>query len=150
MENVLVKIDNFVFPCDFVVIDMPGILGEMMILGKSFLANIHAQNDVFNGEISFGIGEDRVKLDVNGNSHHSNVTLEKIMDKCKIGLGYNVIPPPYTGNFMPPKHDLVYPSLDDFVEVSESVSESVVEKPIVETNEPETARKENKAPIIKD
>ncbi|GJW86951.1 ribonuclease H-like domain-containing protein [Tanacetum coccineum] len=66
----------------------------------------------------------------------------QIMDKCKIGLGYNAVPPPYTGNFMPPKSDLVYPSLDDFVDVNESVSESVVEKPIVETNEPKTARKE--------
>ncbi|GJY39756.1 ribonuclease H-like domain-containing protein [Tanacetum coccineum] len=46
--------------------------------------------------------------------------------------GINVVPPPYTRNFMPPKPDLVYPSLDDFVEVNESV----VEKPIVETNEP--------------
>ncbi|GJW49349.1 putative ribonuclease H-like domain-containing protein [Tanacetum coccineum] len=70
------------------------------------------------------------------------------MDKCKIGLGYNAIPPPYIGNFMPPKSDLVYPSLDDFVD--ESVSKSVVEKPTIETNEPETARKENRAPIIED
>ncbi|GKA31160.1 putative ribonuclease H-like domain-containing protein [Tanacetum coccineum] len=38
------------------------------------------------------------------------------MDKCKIGLGYNAVPPPYTGNYMPPKHDFVYPSLDDFME----------------------------------
>ncbi|GJW61592.1 hypothetical protein Tco_0110927 [Tanacetum coccineum] len=71
------------------------------------------------------------------------------MDKCKTGLGYNVVPPPYTRNFMPPKPDLVYPSLDDFVEVNESVSESIVEKPTV-TNEPETARKENEALFIKD
>ncbi|GJS20628.1 hypothetical protein Tco_0449260 [Tanacetum coccineum] len=38
--------------------------------------------------------------------------------------------------------------LDDFVD--ESVSESVVQKPTVETNKPETARKENGAPIIED
>ncbi|GJY85993.1 putative ribonuclease H-like domain-containing protein [Tanacetum coccineum] len=72
------------------------------------------------------------------------------MDKCKTGLGYNTVLPPYTENFMPPKSDLVYPSLDDCVDVNESVSESIVEKPTVETNEPETARKENGAPIIKD
>ncbi|GKD39381.1 putative ribonuclease H-like domain-containing protein [Tanacetum coccineum] len=54
------------------------------------------------------------------------------------------------GNFMPPKPDLVYPSLDDFVDVNESVSEPVVEKPTVETNEPKTAWKENGAPIIED
>ncbi|GJS28255.1 putative ribonuclease H-like domain-containing protein, partial [Tanacetum coccineum] len=47
-------------------------------------------------------------------------------------------------------HDLVYPRLDDFVEVNKPASESVVEKPIVETNEPKNARKENRAPIIED
>ncbi|GKF64312.1 hypothetical protein Tco_0187760, partial [Tanacetum coccineum] len=77
-------------------------------------------------------------------------TNSKIMGKCKIGLGYNVVPPPYTGNFMPLKSDLVYPiSLDDFVDVNESVSESVVEKPTVETNEPKTTRKENRCNTLK-
>ncbi|GJR56832.1 hypothetical protein Tco_1498994 [Tanacetum coccineum] len=62
---------------------------------------------------------------------------DEIMDKCKTRLGYNAVPPPYTGNFIPPKSDLVYPSLDDFVDVNESISEN----PTVETNEPETSRK---------
>ncbi|GJS77804.1 hypothetical protein Tco_0727685 [Tanacetum coccineum] len=66
------------------------------------------------------------------------------MDKCKIGLGYNAVPPPYTGNFMPPKHDFVYPSLDDFMEVNESI----VEKPTIETNESKTARKEKLCPPL--
>ncbi|GJY75683.1 ribonuclease H-like domain-containing protein [Tanacetum coccineum] len=74
----------------------------------------------------------------------------QIMDKCKTGLGYNAVPPPYTRNFMPPKPDLVYPSLDDFVDVNESISESVVEKPTTKTNEPKTNRKENAVPIIKE
>ncbi|GJR43637.1 ribonuclease H-like domain-containing protein [Tanacetum coccineum] len=74
----------------------------------------------------------------------------KEKDECKTGLGYNVVPPPYTGNFMPPKPDLVYPSLVDFVDVNESVSESVVKKPTDETNEPKTGRKENGALIIED
>ncbi|GJT70858.1 hypothetical protein Tco_1030144 [Tanacetum coccineum] len=74
----------------------------------------------------------------------------QIMDKCKTELGYNAVPPPYTGNFMPPKPNLVYHSLDDFVDVNESVSESVVKKSTVETNDPKTARKENRALIIED
>ncbi|GKD11147.1 hypothetical protein Tco_1190832 [Tanacetum coccineum] len=65
-------------------------------------------------------------------------------------LGYNAVPPPYTGNFMSLKPDLVYASLDDFVDVNESVSESVIEKPTIKTNELKTTRKENGAPIIKD
>ncbi|GJV27159.1 retrovirus-related pol polyprotein from transposon TNT 1-94 [Tanacetum coccineum] len=73
-------------------------------------------------------------------------TMRQIMDKCKTRLGYKAVPPPYTRNFMPPKPDLVYSSLDDFMEMNESI----VEKPTIENNEPETARKENRAPIIED
>ncbi|GJS66439.1 hypothetical protein Tco_0681003 [Tanacetum coccineum] len=31
------------------------------------------------------------------------------------GLGYNAVPPPYTGNFMPPTPDLSFTGLDEFV-----------------------------------
>ncbi|GJS19607.1 ribonuclease H-like domain-containing protein [Tanacetum coccineum] len=86
----------------------------------------------------------------NSSKSLSELLDRQIMDKCKKGLGYNAVSPPYTRNFMPPKSDLVYPSLDDFVDVNETVSESAVEKPTVETIEPKTARNENKAPIIKD
>ncbi|GJU68748.1 hypothetical protein Tco_1255007 [Tanacetum coccineum] len=41
-------------------------------------------------------------------------------------------------------------SLDDFVDVNESASESLVEKPTVETNEPKTAKREDGTPIIED
>ncbi|GJR14748.1 ribonuclease H-like domain-containing protein [Tanacetum coccineum] len=42
----------------------------------------------------------------------------QIVDNCKKGLGYekyNAVPPPYTGNFMPPTPDLSFTSLDEFV-----------------------------------
>ncbi|GKA58716.1 hypothetical protein Tco_0758029 [Tanacetum coccineum] len=98
--------------------------------------------------------KDEVQLTVqkfeNSSKSLSKLLDNQIMDKCKTRLGYNVVPPPYTGNFMPPKPDLVYFILDDFVNVNESVSESVVEKPTVESNDPKTARKENRAPIIED
>nr|GEW41650.1 retrotransposon protein, putative, Ty3-gypsy subclass [Tanacetum cinerariifolium] len=80
------------------------------------------------------------------NSYKDAKTLMQAIENRFIGLGYNAVPPLYIRNFMPPKPDLVYPSLDDFVDVNESV----VEKPIVESNEPKTVRKENGAPIIKD
>ncbi|GJX41304.1 reverse transcriptase domain-containing protein [Tanacetum coccineum] len=63
VKNVLVKIDKFEFPCDFVVTDVPENLGEMIILGRPFLETIHAQIDVFHEEISLGIGEDRIKFE---------------------------------------------------------------------------------------
>ncbi|GJY66980.1 ribonuclease H-like domain-containing protein [Tanacetum coccineum] len=96
--------------------------------------------------------KDEVQLTVqkfeNSSKSLSKLLDSQIIDKCKTGLGYNVVPPPYTRNFMPLKSDLVYPSLDDFVDVNESVSEFTVEKPTVETNELETSRKENGALII--
>ncbi|GJR39923.1 hypothetical protein Tco_1215607 [Tanacetum coccineum] len=84
--------------------------------------------------------KDEVQLTVqkfeNSSKSLSKLLDSQIMDKCKTGLGYNAVPPPYTRNLMPPKPDLVYPSLDDFVDVNESVSESIIEKPTVKTNEP--------------
>ncbi|GKB64431.1 ribonuclease H-like domain-containing protein [Tanacetum coccineum] len=98
--------------------------------------------------------KDKVQLTVqkfeNSLKNLSKLLDRQIMDKCKTRLGYNAVLPPYTRNFMSPKSDLVDPSLDDFVDVNESVSEFVVEKPTVETNEPETSRKENEALIIED
>ncbi|GJW56148.1 ribonuclease H-like domain-containing protein [Tanacetum coccineum] len=41
----------------------------------------------------------------NSSKSLSKLTDCQIVDKCKIGLGYNAIPPPYTRNFMPPKPD---------------------------------------------
>ncbi|GKD03168.1 BYPASS-related protein [Tanacetum coccineum] len=59
VENVLVKIDKFLFPSDFVVIDMLNTRNETMILRRPFLATIHAKIDVFNKDISLGIRGDR-------------------------------------------------------------------------------------------
>nr|GEY08788.1 hypothetical protein [Tanacetum cinerariifolium] len=90
----------------------------------------------------------RVQKFENSSKSLSKLLDGQIIDKCKIGLGYNVVSPPYTGDFMPPKPNLVFPSLDDFVD--ESVCESIVEKPTVESIEPKTVRKENGALIIDD
>nr|GEZ97320.1 hypothetical protein [Tanacetum cinerariifolium] len=56
----------------------------------------------------------------------------QIIDKYKIGLGYNAVPPPYTRNFLPPKPDLS--GLEEFVN-EHIVSEPIVKKPAVETSE---------------
>ncbi|GJV80237.1 hypothetical protein Tco_1516107 [Tanacetum coccineum] len=80
----------------------------------------------------------------------------KIVDKCKTGLGYNDVPPPYTGNFMPPKPDLSFFGLEEFVN-EPIVSEPTVKKLVVETSEakasadkPNVVRKNNSALIIED
>ncbi|GKC07074.1 ribonuclease H-like domain-containing protein, partial [Tanacetum coccineum] len=45
----------------------------------------------------------------------SQVFDSQVNDKYKIGEGYHVVPPPYTGNFMPPKPDLVLADKDEYV-----------------------------------
>ncbi|GKA25422.1 hypothetical protein Tco_0711531 [Tanacetum coccineum] len=47
-----------------------------MLLGKPFLATIHAHIDVFRREILLGIGEEEVTFDMNGGICHSRVPFE--------------------------------------------------------------------------
>ncbi|GJW42675.1 putative ribonuclease H-like domain-containing protein [Tanacetum coccineum] len=76
-------------------------------------------------------------------------TLE-IVDKCKTGLGYNAVLPPYTGNFMPPKLDFSFSGLEEFT------SEPIVIKPIVKNSEAKASEvkpkaiRNNGAPIIEE
>ncbi|GJY09150.1 hypothetical protein Tco_0377335 [Tanacetum coccineum] len=102
--------------------------------------------------------KDEIQLTVE-NFENSSKNLNKlidyqIVDKCKTGLGYNAVPPPYTGNFMPPKPDLLFSGLEEFLN-EPIVSEPIVKKP--ENSEakaseakPKEVRKNNGALIIED
>ncbi|GKB72192.1 hypothetical protein Tco_0933604 [Tanacetum coccineum] len=46
-ENVLVGISKFVFPIDFIILDMPKDIKVPLILGKPFLSTTRAKIDVF-------------------------------------------------------------------------------------------------------
>nr|GEV02692.1 retrovirus-related Pol polyprotein from transposon TNT 1-94 [Tanacetum cinerariifolium] len=80
--------------------------------------------------------KDEIQLTVfffeNSSKNLSKLIDCQIVDKCKIGLGYNVVPPPYTGNLLPSKPNLS--GLEEFVNAS-IVGEPTVKKPIVETSE---------------
>ncbi|GJZ47647.1 phospholipase-like protein [Tanacetum coccineum] len=78
VKNVLVKINKFLFPSDFVVIDMLSMRDETMILGRPFLATIHAEIDVFNKEISLGIRDDKVTFDMDKKIHNFTTPIGKI------------------------------------------------------------------------
>ncbi|GJR98137.1 hypothetical protein Tco_0270311 [Tanacetum coccineum] len=92
----------------------------------------------------------------NSSNSLSKLINNQIVDKCKNGLGYNVVPPPYTRNFMPPRPDLTYPDLSKYV--SETiVSKSVASEHVDESSEYKASevklkevRKNNGAPIIED
>nr|GEX26767.1 hypothetical protein [Tanacetum cinerariifolium] len=60
---------------------------ETMILGRLFLATVHAQIDVLKREISLGIGEDRVNLDMDGGSNGIKVqglVVEKVASRWHV------------------------------------------------------------------
>lgn len=50
MEDVLVKVDKFIFPTDFVVLDMEEDIDISIILGRKFLATGRALIDVQDGK----------------------------------------------------------------------------------------------------
>ncbi|GJT24264.1 ribonuclease H-like domain-containing protein [Tanacetum coccineum] len=68
----------------------------------------------------------------------------QIVDNCKKGLGYNAVPPPYTGNLMPQTLEFSFTGLDEFVN-----------KPVVENRKSDeevskVVRKSNDSLIIED
>ncbi|GJR49098.1 ribonuclease H-like domain-containing protein [Tanacetum coccineum] len=84
------------------------------------------------------------------NSKESDVVDSTVNDKFKTGEGFHVVPPPYTGNYMPSRLDLSFTGLDDFVykaKVSETITiASKTSKDSLE--KPKTIRPS--APIIED
>ena len=64
IEDVLVKVDKFIFPADFIVLDMEEDKEIPIILGKPFLATGRAMIDVQKGELKLRVQEDEVKFNV--------------------------------------------------------------------------------------
>ena len=60
VDNVIMRIDRFLFLVDFVVINMANIPNEDLILRRLFLATVRARTDVFMKEISLGVYEERI------------------------------------------------------------------------------------------
>ncbi|GJU61967.1 zinc finger, CCHC-type containing protein [Tanacetum coccineum] len=56
VENVPARIDKFVFPVDFIVLDMLEDLKTPLILGRPFLSTAHAKIDVFKRKITLRVG----------------------------------------------------------------------------------------------
>ena len=64
IEDVLVKVDKFIFPADFIVLDMEEDKEIPIILGRPFLATGRAMIDVKRGELKLRVHEDEVKFNV--------------------------------------------------------------------------------------
>ncbi|XP_076902376.1 uncharacterized protein LOC143557109 [Bidens hawaiensis] len=70
VENMLVKIDKFVFPVDFVILDMVEDKNVPLILGRPFLAIARALIDVCTGKLTFRINDEEVTFDIGRSMQH--------------------------------------------------------------------------------
>ncbi|KAI3776015.1 hypothetical protein L1987_45775 [Smallanthus sonchifolius] len=70
IENLLVKVDKFVFPVDFVVLDMEADERVPIILGRPFLRTSKAIIDVFDGKISLRAGDEIVTFEIDRSMQH--------------------------------------------------------------------------------
>ncbi|GJY30161.1 DNA-directed DNA polymerase [Tanacetum coccineum] len=59
-ENMLVGIGKFVFPVDFITLDMPEDVKLPLILGRPFLSTAHAKIDVFKRKITLRVGDEKI------------------------------------------------------------------------------------------
>ncbi|GJS58244.1 gag-pol polyprotein [Tanacetum coccineum] len=59
-KNVLVGIGKFVFPIDFIILDIPEDVKVPLILGRPFLSTAHAKIDVFKRKITLRVGDEKI------------------------------------------------------------------------------------------
>ncbi|XP_075076882.1 uncharacterized protein LOC142163491 [Nicotiana tabacum] len=64
IENVLVRVDKFVFPVDFIVLEMKECPDEPIILGRPFLTTGRAIIDVHQGQLILRVDEEKVIFDM--------------------------------------------------------------------------------------
>ena len=65
LEDVLIKGGKFIFPLDFVVIDMKEDKQVPLLLGRPFLASRAALIDVKKGELTLIVGDEKVHFNMN-------------------------------------------------------------------------------------
>ncbi|XP_048227242.1 uncharacterized protein LOC125369272 [Ricinus communis] len=61
VENVLVKVDKFIFYVDFVIMDMDGESNVPLILGRPFLATSRAIIDIYDGKLEPRVGDETLQ-----------------------------------------------------------------------------------------
>ncbi|XP_038877582.1 uncharacterized protein LOC120069837 [Benincasa hispida] len=55
IEDVLIKVDNFIFPADFIILDYEADKDVLIILGRSFLATGKVLIDVHKGQLTMRV-----------------------------------------------------------------------------------------------
>ncbi|KAG8491410.1 hypothetical protein CXB51_014616 [Gossypium anomalum] len=73
IEDVLVKVDKFIFPVDFIILDIEEDISTLLILGRPFLVTAKAIIDVGIGELTLSVGDETITLQARNSSITSNM-----------------------------------------------------------------------------
>ena len=82
IENVIVKVDKFLFPADFVILDMEEDDKVPIILGRPFLAMGKAQINMHEGELKLRAQGDEVTFHVFHATKHSDDEPNDDIQEC--------------------------------------------------------------------
>ncbi|XP_076904073.1 uncharacterized protein LOC143559359 [Bidens hawaiensis] len=78
VESVLVRIDKFIFPVDFVILDMNEYDRVALNLGRPFLATAQALIDIREGKLILKFGDDNITFDVRQSLKHPKSTNDSL------------------------------------------------------------------------
>ena len=79
LKDVLVNVEKFIFPVDFVVIKMEEDTQVPLLLGRPFLAIGAALIDVQKGELTLRVGDEAVQFNLNKSLTQPDVDAENCM-----------------------------------------------------------------------
>ncbi|XP_021991014.1 uncharacterized protein LOC110887750 [Helianthus annuus] len=80
IENLLIKVGEFVFPADFVILDMEEDTEIPLILGRPFLATARAMADMREGQLTLRVGEKEIKFEVGQQAEDDPVKYLNVID----------------------------------------------------------------------
>nr|GEW65363.1 ribonuclease H-like domain-containing protein [Tanacetum cinerariifolium] len=123
-KNKAVYEEDTAFLNQISAIDKTG-LGYDGQMNESDLNDIHVNES----EVLYNVVDSR-KSDKDDN---------QVNDRFKWGEGYHAVPSPYTRNYMPPRADLSFAGLDNFV-FKFKVSETITSVPKIETSASKTSK----------
>ncbi|GKA53403.1 reverse transcriptase domain-containing protein, partial [Tanacetum coccineum] len=107
-EDIFVKVRNFHFPTDVVVVDFEADPRVPLILGRSFLRTSRALIDVYKGELVLGDENEQITFHVNSTSKHPqkhiNESIKMVNNTCKDSFK-RFIDEPTSVCLTPPKDD---------------------------------------------
>ena len=88
VEDVLVRAEKFIFPVDFIILDLEEDENVLLILGMPFLYTAKAIIDVYDGTLTLRLGEKSCKFNIyQGMKHSSESDLcfrVDVVDECVI------------------------------------------------------------------